>query len=124
MFILQNNPLSCCTVLYCPVLGICNMVQGVGRHAMSSFVLLEGMGAYGLLLLAPVEGFGGPLGGGGRYNQKPRTKLLVLLLLLLLRDCCLRRFFCAKIFEGAYVLSKHLPVFLLGTENVMGGGWQ
>ena len=102
------------------------MVQGVGRHAMSSFVLLEGMGAYGLLLLAPVEGFRGPL-GGGRYNQKPRTKLsvlLLLLLLLLLIDCCLQRFFRAKIFEGAYVLSKHLPVFLLGTENVMGGGWQ
>ena len=78
-------------------------------------------------------------------NQKPRTKLSVLLLLLL-RDCCLRRFFHTKIFEGAYVLSehlpvfllgtelclslkifaclsKHLPVFLLGTENVVGGGW-
>ena len=28
----------------------------------------------------------------------------------------------AKIFEGDYGLSKHLPVFLLGTENVGGGG--
>ena len=37
------------------------MVQGVGRHAMSSIVLLEGTGAYGPLLLAPVEGLGGPL---------------------------------------------------------------
>ena len=27
-----------------------------------------------------------------------------------------------KIFLGAYGLSKHLPVFLLGTENVVGGG--
>ena len=59
------------------------------------------------------------------FYQKPRTKLSVLLLLLLLlQDCCLRRLFHTKIFEGAYVLSKHLPVFLLGTENVMGGGWQ
>ena len=32
---------------------------------MISFVLLEGMGAYSLLLLAPVKGLGGPLGGGG-----------------------------------------------------------
>ena len=30
-------------------------------------------------------------------------------------------FFCVKIFPGAYGLSKHLPVFLLGTENFMGG---
>ena len=37
------------------------MVQGVGRHAMSSIVLLEGTGAYGPLLIAPVEGLGGPL---------------------------------------------------------------
>ena len=29
---------------------------------------------------------------------------------------------CTQIFLGAYGLSKHLPVFLLGTENVMGGG--
>ena len=29
-------------------------------------------------------------------------------------------FFCAKIFSVAYDLSKHLPVFLLGTENVVG----
>ena len=34
------------------------MVQGVGRHAMSSIVLLEGTGAYGLLIVAPVEGLG------------------------------------------------------------------
>ena len=50
-------------ILYSTVLsvGICNMVQGVGRHAMSSIVLLEGTGAYGPLLVAPVEGLGGPL---------------------------------------------------------------
>ena len=34
------------TIQYCTVLGICNMVQGVGRHEMSSIVLLEGTGAY------------------------------------------------------------------------------
>ena len=36
-------------------------------------------------------------------------------------------FFLAKNFEGDYDLSKHLPVFLLGAENVVGGGgggWQ
>ena len=47
-------------------------------------------------------------------HQKPRTKLSV----LLLWDCC-------QIFAG---LSKHLPVFLSGTENIGGGGggggWQ
>ena len=30
---------------------------------------------------------------------------------------------CAKIFLGAYGLSKYLPVFLLGTETSWGGGW-
>ena len=30
-------------------------------------------------------------------------------------------FHCCQIFAG---LSKHLPVIILGTENIVGGGWQ
>ena len=52
--------------------------------------------------------------------QKPRTKLsvLLLLLLLLLRDCC--QIFTIPSKSSQVRLSKYLPVFLLGTENVMG----
>ena len=58
-----------------------------------------------------------------RKHQKPRTKLSVLLLLLHSEIVACEDFFRAKIFEGDYGLSKHLPVFLLGTEKVVGGGW-